>query len=72
MSTTTDPPGKGKKEPQRSPDMTTTSISLRKDLLEKGRAEAARKGRSFSNWLNELLRDRYEMRSVSDPGEESH
>lgn len=34
---------------------THTSVSLRADLLALARTEAAREGRSFSNWLERLL-----------------
>lgn len=38
------------------PTKTQTSISLRADLLEAAKAQAESEGRTFSNWLEQLLK----------------
>jgi hypothetical protein len=43
----------------RAENKTQTSISLRLDLLQAAQAAAAREGRTFSNWLEQMLKDRF-------------
>ncbi len=43
---------------QRSKDRVQTSITIRKDLLEEARRWAQNDGRSFSNWLEQLIREK--------------
>ena len=45
---------------RRAPDKTQTSISLRRATLERAREAAAKDGRTFSNWLEQMLRAKFE------------
>lgn len=47
--------GRKARTPQRAPENSQTSISMRSDVLEAARAEARAEGRSLSNWLQRLL-----------------
>ena len=49
------PPKTKSRHGVRARGKTHTSVSLRADLLALARTEAAREGRSFSNWLERLL-----------------
>lgn len=40
----------------RADNKTATSISLRADLLELAKAQAEKEGRTFSNWIEQLLK----------------
>jgi hypothetical protein len=42
---------------RRDPGKTQTSISLRVDLLDRTNAKAEADGRSFSNWVEQLLQN---------------
>jgi hypothetical protein len=44
---------------RRAADKAQTSISLRNDLLQRARGSAAEEGRTFSNWLEQLLRAKF-------------
>jgi len=43
----------------RAENKTQTSISLRLDLLQAAQDAAAREGRTFSNWLEQMLKDKF-------------
>jgi len=45
---------------RRAADKAQTSISLRNDLLQRARESAAEEGRTFSNWLEQMLRAKFE------------
>jgi hypothetical protein len=44
---------------QRAENKTQTSISLRLDLLSAAQEAAADEGRTFSNWLEQLLKEKF-------------
>ena len=50
---------KASKHGKRADGKAQTSISMREDLMERARAEAAKDGRSLSNWLEQLLREKF-------------
>jgi hypothetical protein len=43
---------------RRAENKTQTSVSLSADLLEKARAQAESEGRTFSNWLEQMLKEK--------------
>ena len=43
----------------RADNKTQTSISLRLDLLRAAQDAASTEGRTFSNWLEQLLKDKF-------------
>lgn len=45
-----------KRTHHRSPENTQTSVSMNKVVLREARRLAAQEGRTFSNWLEQLLR----------------
>lgn len=49
----------------RAENKTQTSISLRLDLLSAAQQAAAGEGRTFSNWLEQLLKDKFPGVSTS-------
>jgi hypothetical protein len=51
----------------RADNKTQTSISLRLDLLQAAQASAAREGRTFSNWLEQVLKDRFPGAATAKP-----
>lgn len=51
----------------RADNKTQTSISLRLDLLRAAQDAAADEGRTFSNWLEQLLKDKFPGVSVGSP-----
>lgn len=59
-----------KHKPQRAPDQAQTSISISKEVLEKGRAEAAADGRSFSNWLERLIEKNVTASAIAEDSPE--
>lgn len=44
---------------QRADGKAQTSISLRKDLLDQAKDQATAEGRSLSNWIEQILRDKF-------------
>jgi hypothetical protein len=44
---------------KRGEGKTQTSISLREDLLAKAKEEAASEGRTLSNWIEQMLREKF-------------
>ena len=50
--------------PKRAENMTQTSISIRKDILLKGKAMASDEDRSFSKWVERLIKEKIESEAV--------
>ncbi len=50
---------RGSRHGKRAEGKTQTSISMREDLILRAREEAARDGRSLSNWIEQLLKERF-------------
>jgi hypothetical protein len=51
----------------RAENKTQTSISLRLDLLRAAQDAAAVEGRTFSNWLEQLLKDKFPGAATPPP-----
>ena len=51
----------------RAEGKTQTSISLKGELLEAAKIEAEKEGRSFSNWLEMLLKEKLESKEPNQP-----
>lgn len=51
----------------RAENKTQTSISLRLDLLRAAQDAASAQGRTFSNWLEQILKDKFPGVSVPAP-----
>jgi hypothetical protein len=51
----------------RAENKTQTSISLRLDLLQAAQNAAAHEGRTFSNWLEQVLKDKFPGVSSAKP-----
>lgn len=45
---------------KRAAGKTQTSVSMRSDLLEQARAAAEAEGRTLSNWIEQMLREKFE------------
>lgn len=44
---------------KRADGKTQTSISLREDILERAKKQADAEGRSLSNWLEQMLKEKF-------------
>jgi hypothetical protein len=62
-------PKKQSRHMVRADNKTQTSISVRADLLELAKEEAAKEGRSLSNWLEQELRRKFDQRPTSESSE---
>ncbi|BCU79427.1 DUF6364 family protein [Luteolibacter sp. LG18] len=51
---------------KRATGKTQTSISMREDLLEAAKRQAETEGRSLSNWIEQMLKERF-PESVTPP-----